>query len=77
MGQLKSMICRGIGLDSTFNGLDDMWDEPSPTCSLPLAHPWAGFHSNLVLQKVAEVHDCVGISCEGFSKNNLKSSCCY
>lgn len=44
MGQLKSMICRGIGLDSTFNGLDDMWDEPSPTCSLPPAHPWAGFH---------------------------------
>lgn len=49
-------------MDSTFNELDDMG------MSLVLS-AWAGpHHSNWVLQKEEEIHDCVGISCEGLKE---------
>lgn len=55
-------------MDSTFDDLGHMGDEPSPICSLPPPLPWVALHSNWVLQKVDGIHDYVGISCEGFEE---------
>lgn len=66
------MVCKESRVGASLNELEDFGDEPSPLCSLPPTPLSAGLHSDWVLQKVDEIRNPVGISCEGF-ENQFKA----
>lgn len=67
VGSRLQLVCKVPELGASLNVLEDSGVEPNPIYSLPLAPIWAGLHSDRVLlQKVDEIRNCVGIACEGF-----------
>lgn len=67
VGSGLQLVCKVPELGASLNVLEDSGVEPNPIYSLPLASIWAGLHSDRVLlQKVDEIRNCIGIACEGF-----------